>query len=332
MSIFLRKVARVAGGLILLAAALVLLLVFWPAPKFATASPMLSPSSAPVDGPGCGESSTTRCLSMRDGVVLHGTWFESGSDLTVLLFHGVMSQSGELAATAKLLQETIGANVLNVDLRGHGLSEGKRGDISTIGQYEDDIADIVTMMRQERPSDTLILAGHSMGGGIIMRYAARQTLPQVDAYLLFAPHLGTNAPTSQPRQTEAAAENELVKISLPRTVGLALLNTIHVTVFNGLDTLFFNVPADSPLGRYSYRAMVSTSPDDYQQALTADSLPLLVVVGQHDEAFLAEEYPNVIQLHENGEVAIIANETHDSIVRSAAAFTAIQQWVAAWRP
>ena len=49
------------------------------------------------------------------------------------------------------------------------------------------MADIVSALHRESPTSRIILAGHSMGGGIAMRYAerhaARRDVPDVDGYL-----------------------------------------------------------------------------------------------------------------------------------------------------
>lgn len=302
-------------------------MVFSPAPTFANPAPSSKTNS--IEPLTCEPNSTVRCLPMRDGTTLATSWYEANSDITIVLLHGVKSNRSEMENIAQIIQDQVGINVLSVDLRGHGNSGGTRGDIQYIGQYEDDLADIVTTLRKERPNEIIIVSGHSMGGGIVMRYASRNDVPKADAYLLFAPHLGIASPTSQPRTEQAQPmEQPTVQIHLARTIGLSILNMMNITMFNKLDTLYFNAPDNlAQPNRYSYRAMASSAPDDYVAALTADTLPMLVIIGENDEAFRAEEYPKVISLHTNGEVVIIPEETHDGIIQNQEVIPAIQDWL-----
>lgn len=65
-------------------------------------------------------------------------------------------------------QEATQAEVFAIDLRGHGKSDGKDGDVDYINQYADDLADIVSAIRKQKPKGKIIIAGHSMGGGVAL--------------------------------------------------------------------------------------------------------------------------------------------------------------------
>lgn len=270
---------------------------------------------------------------MRDGALLAGRQLASDSGLIVVYLHGVMSSGAEFEDGARMLRESTGAAVIRLDLRGHGLSAGIPGEIDHIGQWEEDVADVVSALRRENPGSRIILAGHSMGGGIAMRYAQRRAerrdVPGVDGYLLFAPHLGQRSPTSrtEPAGGADAHAPQLIKVHVPRTIGLVMLNVLGIRGLNGLDTLYFDIPGDLPIHAYTFRAMASMSPDDYRGALTADAKPLLVLVGQNDEAFHADAYPAVVSLHRNGKTVIISGETHDGVTVSPVAFDAIRDWI-----
>jgi non-heme chloroperoxidase len=163
------------------------------------------------------------------------------------------------------------------------------------------LADVVAAIRKSQPGTRLILAGHSMGGGIMVRYAARRTMPEVDGYLMFAPHLGQKSPTTpteMPSQSGTSDESA-VKLDLRRTIGLLTLNLIGIKTFNHMGTLYFNVSDGSRLVCYSFAAMLSVAPDDYASAQRADDKPLLIIAVQNDEAFHADRYPKVVKLHRN---------------------------------
>jgi pimeloyl-ACP methyl ester carboxylesterase len=325
-----RKLFIAAGVLVLIWCGAAMAMVLWPVPKFAhpfTAStPDATQAAAPVRSANIGESVK---FHMRDGDVLRGREFGSNALVTIIFLHGVMSSSDEYLETCSQLHSLTGARVIALDLRGHGRSDGIPGDIHYIGQYEDDVADVLTLVHQEQPAGRIILAGHSMGGGIVMRYADLHLKPAADGYMLFAPHLGIKSPTMrmEPAPGPGSVSEPLMKLDLPRVLGLVMMNAIGVRWFNSLDTLFFNVPPSFPIHAYSFRAMASMTPDNHVAALTADSKPLLVIVGSNDEAFYADRFSSVVSIHQNGKTVLISGPTHDGIVHSGAALSVAADWI-----
>ena len=296
-----------------------LIMAFWPEPTFAV-EPFPAAAHSAADF-------TPQQVTMRDGETLFARRFPADSDDTILLLHGVTSDSAAFNSTAQMLREISGAEVIALDLRGHGQSGGTPGHVTYIGQYEDDVADVVTAIRAEKPNGRLILAGHSMGGGIALRFAQLTNRPAVDGYLMFAPHLGTNAPTMPPQNPETAeAAAAYSQLNVPRLIGLIMLNNVGIKALNHLDTLYFNL-TDEVTHVYSFGATANSSPQDYAAALTAVDAPMLVVVGSADEAFVAGEFETAVTAHSDGEVHVIDGENHTSIVQSATAMTIIQTWL-----
>ena len=288
----------------------------------------------------CVETSTPekqwRCLPMRDGTILAAQSIPAESDLTIIVLHGVLSNSMGLQKTARHLHNAANATVLSLDLRGHGKSGGRPGDNDYIGQYEDDLADVVKLVRAEskarRPAMRIVLAGHAVGGGIVMRYAERQKLAPVEGYLLFAPDLGWESPTTRkeaPPETDAKGgpkPEPFMKVDLGRIIKLKAMNAIGMTSSNDQVTLEFNVPKEFAVSRYTYRAMVTFSPDDYRAAFAADKRPLLLLAGSKDEAFHAEKYPVALGSRANGKAMVIEGENHMSVLTNPAAMSAVRDW------
>jgi pimeloyl-ACP methyl ester carboxylesterase len=307
-----------------------LALVFGPAPKFtrSTAAAIgnnLQTAKGPDNSPK-GEAAQFR---MRDGTILKARWFASDSPINVLFLHGVMGDSRGCAETCRRIREMTGAEVFALDQRGHGESGGVPGDVNYIGQYEDDVSDVMAELWKRKPESYIILAGHSMGGGIALRYVAASKKPSADGYLLFAPLLGSKSPTARTESADGPKTDSeaLMKLNLPRTIGLMMLNAVGIRGLNGLHTLLFNVPPQFPIHAYSYRAMASMEPTDYVAALTADAKPLLVIVGKNDEAFRAEHFASVIGIHKNAETEVIDGESHNSVLYSSAALNAVAGWM-----
>lgn len=311
-------IATAVFAIIYFGAALVMAL--WPSPTFAM-DPFPVAAHSPAEF-------APQQYTMRDGETLFARRFTADSEDTILLLHGVTSESSAFNRSAQQLREISGAEVIALDLRGHGQSGGTPGHVAYIGQYEDDVADVIIAIRAAKPNGRLILAGHSMGGGIAFQFAMLEEAPAVDGYLMFAPHLGTNAPT-MPEQAPETAEVAAVysQLNVPRLIGLMMLNNVGITGLNHLDTLHFNL-TDDVTHTYSFGATANSSPQDYVAALTAVDAPMLVVVGSHDEAFVADAFPTVVSQYSDGEVYIIDGATHTSIIESAAAMTIIENWLA----
>jgi pimeloyl-ACP methyl ester carboxylesterase len=229
--------------------------------------------------------------------------------------------------TAGLLQEATQAEVYAIDLRGHGQSEGNSGDVDYINQYVDDLADIIGTIRKEKTNGKIIIAGHSMGGGVALRYAMAKQYEQPDGFLLFAPLIGHNSPAfPQAQASENIAEEPFMKIHIERIIGLTMLNEIENHDYDSLPVLFFNLPEAVPLRKYSHRANKSMTPDDFVVGLKAVNKPLLVLMGSEDEAFSPEATKEAILNNSNGEFQIIDKVSHNGVRHNTQSFTFIKDW------
>ena len=263
---------------------------------------------------------------MRDGKQLFSYTYKSESNTTIILLHGILSSAYLMNKTAGLLREATNSEVVALDFRGHGQSEGTPGDVDYINQYVDDLSDVIMAIKKEKPNQKIILAGHSMGGGIAILYAIKNQTSLVDGYLLFAPHLGVNSPTIK-EQKIVSGEEPFIKLHINRIIGLKLMNTIGETKYNNLPVLFFNLPEAMPITKYSYRASESMSPLDYKKGLNAINKPLLVIVGSNDEAFDADKFNSAVTENSRGEVYIVENESHNGIRHNKKTMKLVTQWI-----
>ncbi|CAM4158148.1 alpha/beta hydrolase [Gillisia limnaea] len=298
-------------------------------PTFNPTIPMTEPEPATIAEMGFEQvyKSENRFFIVRDSKRIFTYRFPNESQNTIILIHGVASSAYLYNKTAGLMQEATQAEVYAIDLRGHGQSEGKSGDVDYINQYVGDLADIIKTVRTEKPNGKIIIAGHSMGGGIALRYAMANQYEQPDGFLLFAPLIGHNSPALlQGQPTENLTEEPFMKIHIERIIGLTMLNEIDNHDFDSLPILFFNLPETVPLRKYSYRANKSTTPDDYVSGLSAVHKPVLVLIGSDDEAFSAAATKEAILKNSSGEIQIINNTSHNGVRHNAQSFTFIKDW------
>ena len=130
-----------------------------------------------------------------DGTPLHvRRWPPTGEPwATVLMVHGIGEHSGRYERTGRLLAEA-GLDVHAFDIRGHGLSGGRR---VYVRRWEDFLDDLEVRLRAVRePGRPLVLFGHSMGALIALTYACSDR-PAPDLLVLSAPPLGAAVPVWQ---------------------------------------------------------------------------------------------------------------------------------------
>ncbi len=304
-------------------------LIHLPEPTFNPTTQQTEPESVAISDMGFEQvyKAENRFFTTRDDKKIFAYRFAKQSENTIILIHGVKSNAYKYIQTAGLLQEATQAEVFAIDLRGHGQSDGNSGDVDYINQYVDDIADIIKEIRKEKSNGKIIIAGHSMGGGVALRYAMAKHYEQPDGFLLFAPLIGHNSPAF-PQKQDIASNNEepFMKIHIERIIGLTMLNEIDNHEYDSLPVLFFNLPEYVPLRKYSYRANKSMTPDDYVAGLKAVNKPMLVLMGREDEAFSVEATKEAILKNSNGEIQIIDKASHNGVRHNAQSFTFIKDW------
>lgn len=266
-------------------------------------------------------------FTTRDNKKIFAYKFPKKSNTTIILLHGVVSTAYLYNKTAGLLQKATQAEVYAVDLRGHGQSDGIPGDVSHINQYAEDLSDVIKAIQKEKPAGKIIIAAHSMGGGVALRYAMMKSKEKIAGYLLFAPLIGQNSPAiPKAAPVESDSTPSFMKIHIARIIGLKMLNEIGRHEYDSLPVLFFNLPERMPLRKYSYRANMSMAPDDYKAGLRSVKVPMLVLIGSSDEAFNAVELKKACNKFSGAEFKIINGATHNGVRHNDLSFDYIKKW------
>jgi pimeloyl-ACP methyl ester carboxylesterase len=266
-------------------------------------------------------------FSARDGTELAYRHYPArgpAKEKIAILVHGSSGSSIAVHALADALAAH-GVETYAPDIRGHGGS-GTRGDITYIGQLENDLEDLVAVVRKTSPSQPLTLLGHSAGGGFALRVAGSLIQDLFARTVLLAPYLGYDAPTNRPDSGGWASAD------IPRIFALLALRGLGVDCCEALPTLAFAVPANSEkilASTYSYRLMRNFATRGYKGDFAAATRPLTLISGAGDELMLADKYAEAVHaVAPSVEVKLIEGVGHMGVVSDPRAVSAIAEDVA----
>ena len=207
---------------------------------------------------------------------------------SVTLMHGSSADSRSMHPLAQALTRA-GFAVYTLDIRGHGAS-GEHGHIAYLGQLDADLHQFAT---QVQPTQPALLGGFSAGGGLAFRIAAGAHSKDFAGYLLLAPFLGHDAPTSQ------AGNGDWGSISLPRMITLTVLNRLGITAFNQLTVLRFALDEwgqQNLTPGYDYNLAFNMRPGpDLAGDIARLSVPVHILVSADDELMRADAYAPVFK-------------------------------------
>jgi alpha-beta hydrolase superfamily lysophospholipase len=246
----------------------------------------------------------------RAAIVVHGSSGSSGGTIHAL--------SGALAAH--------GVETWAVDIRGHGAS-GTRGDVGRVGQLEEDMADLVALIRKTAPAVPLTLVGHSSGGGFALRVAGSPIQHLFARAVLLAPYLGYDAPSTRP------GSGGWAKADIPRIIGLELLRAVGVNCCESLPVLALAVPPNSEktlVGTYTDRLMRNFAVSrDFRRDLAAATIPITLISGADDELMFSDRYAEAVRGAKVAvDVRVLDGINHMAIVASPKAVSLIAEDVA----
>jgi len=133
-------------------------------------------------------------FSSNDGLTLFGrAWISLNANPKggVYLVHGLGEHSGRYAHLADALNQA-GYHLMGFDLRGHGLSKGKRGHTPDYDHMLDDIQVFIQESQNRFASGMpAFLYGHSLGGNLVINYGLRRSTANLEGIIATAPVLKT---------------------------------------------------------------------------------------------------------------------------------------------
>jgi len=258
-------------------------------------------------------------IKMSDGIELaYQMKSPTGEPVAVLIFfHGGGAYSGagyqNLAAG---LSEKFRTAVYLPDLRGHGHSDGPRGDAPSVERVWEDVKTFVQEVRKGHPGIPVYLGGHSSGGGLVLNYATWKQKADVDGYFFVAPEFGYKSGTARNAKNPFADIRTWVFVASAMSGGRILGNTTAV---------HFNYPAEvlavRPLMLKSItrNMAVALTPQSPQEQFGKLDKRFALFAGERDELFLPDRLLAYAQnpdaaLRKKSVNQIVPNATHLSIL------------------
>jgi alpha-beta hydrolase superfamily lysophospholipase len=116
---------------------------------------------------------------------------EPSATSLVILMHGLGGHSGYYDVFSAFLQD-YGVAILSYDRRGHGRSEGKRGDIESIEKDIEDLEDVISWSMRKSRDKKIFLLADSWGCLLSLLYFYKRRPTTIAGLILMSPPVKLN--------------------------------------------------------------------------------------------------------------------------------------------
>lgn len=279
--------------------------------------------------PPASELAVLKRYTARDGEDLAYRLYEATSANILIFIHGSSYHGGGYHELAASLSSRGMANVVLPNMRGHYQSGVRRGDIDYVGQYEDDLHDLIVHIRTLGLKGPITLGGHSSGGGLVLRFAGSAYGSEVARFAMLSPIIPVSA------SIRAGTAGGWSNLHFRRLLGLVFLNAIGVSGFNSLPVVEFNKPAKYRDGTetlaYSYQLNTSYHPRyRYAKDVAAVGDRGLILIGERDEAIDAVELQKIFTANApKSEFHVLPGVNHFGIFGDQGAIDALGRFMTA---
>lgn len=256
-------------------------------------------------------------VEASDGVALAFRSYVPDTVKAALVFyHGAGAHSGLSYNHLSVgLRDKFKIAVFTPDVRGHGFSEGPRGDTPEVEQVWRDISTIIRHARSRFPDHPLFLGGHSAGSGLSLNYSSWSERLPVDGYVFIAPYFGYKSETDR--------ENRAIEFAMVN-VSDFVINSLSGGLLKGhAKAVHYHYPEEilkrnpKMVTFNTVNMSLATTPDSPESQFSGLNR-FGVWIGRQDESFDPEK---VIQFAEqnkaesaSSEIRIIEDQNHFSIL------------------
>lgn len=250
------------------------------------------------------------------------------SEAIMIFYHGAGIWSTRMYQyMARQLADNHNIGTYLFDIRGHGNSQGPRGDAPSSEQVWQDISSAIDFVHKKHPSCKIVLGGHSSGAGLALNYSNWQERKDVAGYVLLAPFLGG--------QSGVSYEHTDPEKQFAKDVRLFPLIVNAITgglFFEHTPVIYFNYPEQEKqkdahiLESYTCTMSKATGPYDAKEVFTELDKPFLMLIGSSDEQFIPEKVVDFGQyaklVNDRSMSQIVPGATHLGLVIEAPAIIA----------
>lgn len=256
------------------------------------------------------------------------TYLPQQAKAILVFYHGAGAHSGlSYNHIGVGLRDDFDIAVYMPDLRGHGNSEGERGDAPSDEQVWQDVNTIITHARTAYPNLPIFVGGHSGGAGLTLNYATWEQRAAVDGYVFLSPYFGYRSETNH--DSEDGYEFSSINLSdfiINSMSGGLFLGHAKAVKFNYPTSVLEKNPKIVAFNTINMSKSVTPyAPDEQISELEEFGL----WIGDKDEAF---DSVKVIQFAKensspsaNKEIVTVKGENHFSIIIKASEF--IGSWL-----
>ena len=164
-------------------------------------------------------------IKLSNGQVLRGMIQSPGENAraVIIFVHGIGEHIQRYLPMAGMFSNE-GIAFTGVDLPGHGRSDGRRGNIKNFRILEEMITILVESCRKTFPGIPIYIYGHSMGGGIVLKYLL-DVNPRIKGAIVTSPWLRLSFDPPKIKVILAS----VLKYIVPGLVQPAGLNVSHIS-------------------------------------------------------------------------------------------------------
>ena len=232
---------------------------------------------------------TPQSLQATDGIRLsYRRYTPTAPRAAVLFYHGGGAHSGAgYQHIGNGLQTKFDTVVYTPDIRGHGVSEGPRGDAPDPKQVWEDITSCIKQIRADYPRVPLFLGGHSSGAGLALNYASQHHHEPVIGYIFLSPQLGFRAQTDRPAQSAPFAKVDTSAFADYAMSGGTARGHDYAVKFNYPAELLKADPGMVPA--ITVNMAIALTPFSPREQFAALDCPFGLWIGSEDELFVPEK-------------------------------------------
>ena len=219
-------------------------------------------------------------VNTSDGVILFLRKWESQSpsNKAILILHGITAYSGPYEPFGKAIAEA-GFTAVGLDLRGHGLSDGIRGDYPSKERLISDLVETISFLKKQY--STLLVFGHSLGV-LTALLTKKNSSEKIDGLILLSAGKTVNPGVYKKISVLQKLKILVSSIFFPSK---PVINYYREGIL-GLDDPLFNF-------NYTLRFMRLVSFQDLNLSEEIEC-PIVLGVGEHDEIFSIESAQSLL--------------------------------------